>query len=345
MAEHGKVQGKRKRTRGLRRAARRAVRPHAYSHPVELRRKAVQLCLEEGFPVKQVARELGVGFSTLGAWVRRYRAQGEAGLQGKARPRSPRPQVAAAVKRQTVELKRRQPDFGIQKISQFLRRVLFLPVSRETVRRTLHAHQLLQKPRPKPQRNPPRPRFFERATPNQLWQTDIFTFRLGGKHAYLIGFLDDHSRYVVGLDVFRSQTAEHVLEVYRRAVAEYGVPKELHRSGPAVRQLAGHDPLRGRAPQGSRALPAESAPELGDVATLLTLFPRRGRSRPPVAAAPPAAPPHGPGHPVTATGALSVPNRPARLPQHGSHRGDSRQPRNSRQPAGRNFDCRMSRTQ
>ena len=227
MERNGEVRGKRQKTRALGRAARRAGRPHAYSHPVELRRKAVQLCLEEGFPVKQVARDLGVGFSTLGAWVRRYRAQGEAGLQGKARPRSPRPQVAAAVKRQALELKRRHPTFGIQKISQFLRRVLFLPVSRETVRRTLHAHQLLKTPRPTPRRNPPRPRFFERATPNQLWQSDIFTFRLGGKHAYLIGFLDDHSRYVVGLDVFRSQTAEHVLEVYRRAVAEYGVPKEM----------------------------------------------------------------------------------------------------------------------
>jgi hypothetical protein len=60
-----------------------------------------------------------------------------------------------------------------------------------------------------------------------MWQTDIFTFRLGGKNAYLIGFLDDYSRYIVGLDVFRSQTAEHVLEVYRRAAAEYGVPKEM----------------------------------------------------------------------------------------------------------------------
>jgi transposase-like protein len=66
----------------------------------------VQLCLEEGFPLEQVARELGVGFSTLGAWVRGYRAQGEAGLQAKARPRSPRPRVAAAVKRQAVALKR-----------------------------------------------------------------------------------------------------------------------------------------------------------------------------------------------------------------------------------------------
>jgi hypothetical protein len=31
----------------------------------------------------------------------------------------------------------------------------------------------------------------------------------------------------VGLEVFRSQTAEHVLEVYRRAMAECGVPKEM----------------------------------------------------------------------------------------------------------------------
>jgi transposase-like protein len=89
MEEHGEVQGKRKRTRALRTGPRRAGRPHASSHPFELRRKTVQLCLEEGFPVKPVARELGVGFSTLGAWVRRYRAQGEAGLQGKARARSP----------------------------------------------------------------------------------------------------------------------------------------------------------------------------------------------------------------------------------------------------------------
>jgi transposase len=95
MEEHGEVHGKRKRSLGLRRAGRRAVRPHAYSHPFELRRKAVQLCLEEGFPVAQVARDLGIGFSTLGAWVRRYRAQGEAGLQGEVRRQSPRPQVAA----------------------------------------------------------------------------------------------------------------------------------------------------------------------------------------------------------------------------------------------------------
>jgi transposase InsO family protein len=223
-----RVQGKGERTRPPRGAARRRKSPHPHSHPFEVRRKAVQLCLEESFPLQRVAREMGVGLSTLSKWVRLYREQGEAGLQPRRRRGGRgRPKVAAAVKTKVVELKRRHSDLGIQKISQFLRRVLFLPVSRETVRRTLHEQQLLPKRKPKPQHNPPKPRFFERSTPNQMWQTDIFTFRLGGKNAYLIGFLDDYSHYVVGLDVFRSQTAEHVLEVYRTAVAEYGVPKEM----------------------------------------------------------------------------------------------------------------------
>jgi hypothetical protein len=60
-----------------------------------------------------------------------------------------------------------------------------------------------------------------------MWQSDICTFRLGGQNAYLIGFMDDYSRYMTGLGLYRSQTAENVLEVYRRARGEYGVCKEM----------------------------------------------------------------------------------------------------------------------
>jgi len=60
-----------------------------------------------------------------------------------------------------------------------------------------------------------------------MWQSDIFTFRLGGRYAYLIGFIDDYSRHMVGLELYRTQTADQVLEVYRRAIGEYGVPKEM----------------------------------------------------------------------------------------------------------------------
>jgi len=68
--------------------------------------------------------------------------------------------------------------------------------SLETVRRTLHTEGLVETPRRKPAGNPSRPRFFERARPNQMWQN--FTFRLGGWNAYLLGHIDDYSRYIFG---------------------------------------------------------------------------------------------------------------------------------------------------
>jgi transposase InsO family protein len=108
-----------------------------------------------------------------------------------------------------------------------LKRMFFLSASPETVRKTLHDSSLMKAPPKKRQRNITRPRFFERSTPNQLWQTDIFTFRLGGRYAFLIGYIDDYSRYITGLELFRSQMAQNVIEVYRRAASEYNPPKEM----------------------------------------------------------------------------------------------------------------------
>jgi transposase InsO family protein len=202
-------------------------RKNRAAYPLEVRLKAVKLYLEEGMAPHLVSRELGIHTSSLFGWIKSYKTGGEAGLAPRRRGGGPTRRPASAIRQKITEVKRQNPTFGVKRISQWLRRVLFLPASPETVRRTLHRQGLMPKTRKKTPRNPPKPRFFERSTPNQMWQSDIFTFRLGGKNAYLIGFVDDYSRYVVGLDLFRSQTAEHVLEVYRTAVSEYGVPKEM----------------------------------------------------------------------------------------------------------------------
>jgi len=198
-------------------------------HPIELRRKAVQLLVEESLPRDLVAEELGVSAATLRIWLARYQEAGEAGLvRRRPCPGKHKSQLAPAVHQAIVGVKREHPTFGVRRIAQWLKRALFLPGSAETVRQTLHRHDLLPKTRPKPaKKNPRKPRFFERTTPNQMWQSDIFTFRLNGQNAYLIGFIDDYSRYLTGLGVYRSQTAENVMEVYRRAVGQYGVPKEM----------------------------------------------------------------------------------------------------------------------
>jgi transposase InsO family protein len=191
----------------------------------EERLRAVKLHLQEGFTIRLVAEEMDVSTHAVDKWLRLYREQGEEGL--KDRTPGPRPaRLPEPVRDKIIELKKADPSRGIKRISQLLKRVFFLKASSETVRQTLHREELIESP-PKPRRNLVRPRFFERATPNQMWQTDIFTFRLGGRYAYLIGFMDDYSRYLVGADVFRSQTAENVIEVFRVAMSEYNPPKEM----------------------------------------------------------------------------------------------------------------------
>ena len=190
------------------------------------RLKAVRLYLEEGFSRTLVCQELGASDCSLDKWLQAYRLAGEAGLQD--RPSGPRrPRLPAPITEKIVELKKENPAFGIKRISQLLRRCFFLPASPETVRQRLHDAELMSEPTPAKRRNMVRPRFFERATPNQMWQTDIFTFRLGGRYAYLIAFMDDYSRFIVGAGLFRSPTAEAVIEVYRVAVGEYQPPKEM----------------------------------------------------------------------------------------------------------------------
>ena len=78
MEGKSKGKGERKGTRRPGGVGRRVRRLPGHAHPSEVRRKAVQLCLEEGFPVPQVAGEMGVGRSTLTKWIRLYREQAEA---------------------------------------------------------------------------------------------------------------------------------------------------------------------------------------------------------------------------------------------------------------------------
>jgi hypothetical protein len=73
------------------------------------------------------------------------------------------------------------------------------------------------------------PQEFERALPNQLWQSDITYVDVpwSRKPLYLVAFLDDRSRYVVSFGLHVSQTAEIVLEALADGISKYGRPKEV----------------------------------------------------------------------------------------------------------------------
>jgi transposase InsO family protein len=193
----------------------------------EFKLRCVKLQLEEGLPFSLLSKEVGASADSIRSWVRAYRERGEAGLWDQVRSSGSRQKLPGPVREKIVAIKKQKPFFGVKRISHLLKRVFFLSASPETVRRTLKEESLIVPTLKKHSRNITRPRFFERATPNQMWQGDIFTFRLGGRYAYLVGMIDDYSRYMVGLELYRSQTADQVIEVYRRAVGEYGVPKEV----------------------------------------------------------------------------------------------------------------------
>jgi transposase InsO family protein len=125
-------------------------------------------------------------------------------------------------------MKQANPDWGCQRISDLLARGPALPASPSAVARVLHeaGYELEEVPtRP----HPDHVRSFERARPNQLWQTDLFTFVLKrqNRRLYLVVFLDDHSRFIVGYGLHASQSTALVLEVLRAGLTSHGTPQEI----------------------------------------------------------------------------------------------------------------------
>ena len=127
-----------------------------------------------------------------------------------------------------IMLKEANPDWGVERISAVLERGPTLGASPGAINTVLKewGYELREEPtRP----HPDKIRCFERAKPNQLWQTDLFTFVLKrqNQRVYLVAFLDDHSRFVVSYGLHASQSAALVMEVFRAGIASYVASAEV----------------------------------------------------------------------------------------------------------------------
>lgn len=187
---------------------------------------------QKGLTYKELSELYNVGTTTIQVWVKRYEARGLAGLEplpngSTARRLNAKAQAAEQV---VGEVLKADPEAGISKVQGAVFRHGFLSLARETVRRLLrkqgHGPQEVRfRRRNRPSRAA---RTFERANPNDLWQTDIMTFMLKGQYrVYVIGFLDDNSRFVTGWGLYRFQTTANVQEVFRAAIEKHGMPKEV----------------------------------------------------------------------------------------------------------------------
>lgn len=179
-------------------------------------------------PAGDFAALVGISKHTLYAWKKKFDTQGPGGLLDQPRGSKPGSRLPELTKRTILLLKQTNPDWGCQKISDLLLRGPALPASPTAVARVLHeAGYELEEVTTRP--HPDHVRHFERARPNQLWQTDLFTFVLKrqNRRVYLVAFMDDHSRFIVGYGLHASQSTALVLEVLRAALASYGSPAEI----------------------------------------------------------------------------------------------------------------------
>ena len=181
-----------------------------------------------GLPAGDFAPLVGISKHTLYAWKKQFDLHGPAGLMEQPRGVRTGSRLPEVTKRSILLLKQSHPDWGCQRISDMLLRGPALPASASAVARVLHeAGYELEEVTTRP--HPDKPRHFERARPNQLWQTDLFTFVLKrqNRRVYLVAFMDDHSRFIVGYGLHASASGALVLEVLRAAIGGYGPPEEV----------------------------------------------------------------------------------------------------------------------
>ena len=92
----------------------------------EIKLRCVKLRLEEGLPVSLLSKEVGVSKSAIHHWVKTYQERGEAGLRKPGVFSRNQKKLRGPVREKIVEIKKREPFFGVQWISHLLKRVFFL---------------------------------------------------------------------------------------------------------------------------------------------------------------------------------------------------------------------------
>jgi len=179
-----------------------------------------------GFIAREFAELVGLNKTTLYEWKRKFDEEGPAGLEDKQR--EGRSRLSDLTRRTILMLKKAHPEYGCERISYLLLRGPALAASPGTVAKVLQdaGYVLSEEPTHK---HAEFVRRFERAKPNQLWQTDLFTFLLKRQNVrvYLVAFMDDHSRFIVGYGLHMSQSAALTVEVLRAAIGSFGRPEEV----------------------------------------------------------------------------------------------------------------------
>jgi transposase InsO family protein len=191
-------------------------------------RVAVLKVVSQQLSVTTAAAECGMSRGHLHRLLRRYRDGGLDALERRSRrpltnPRRTPDAVRARIVELRTELTAHGFDAGPVTIAWHLNRAGCTAPSTSTIRRILHAAGLVvPEPRKRPRSSWIR---FEAAAPNELWQSDFTHWWLGdGSEVEIISWLDDHSRYLLGLTACARVAGDDVVARFTAAGDAHGWP-------------------------------------------------------------------------------------------------------------------------
>jgi putative transposase len=176
-----------------------------------------------------------VSRETILKWVRDYERGGRCleALFPKARSdkgtyKSLEPAIRLAVK----DLLKETPRITVPAVIRRLRHDKILPVEDELCPATLYRYLKHEKLR-KPNEEADDRRQFEAEYPNQIWQSDVMhgpyvTVGKRKRKAYLIAFLDDHSRFILHAEFYLNEQLETFRKALQQAVTKHGLCQKLY---------------------------------------------------------------------------------------------------------------------
>jgi transposase InsO family protein len=194
---------------------------------MDQRDEFVRLALMPGANKRELCWRFGISRSNGHKWLKRYLAQGRAGLVERSRrPRRSPTRTAEAVEGEVLRIREGSNNaWGGRKIARVMRKGATGAPAPSTITEILRRHGKLDQRRGE---HPGPYQRFERAQPNELWQMDFKgDFATGRGNCHPLTVLDDHSRYALGLEACATQqdqsTRERLISVFRR----YGLPDTM----------------------------------------------------------------------------------------------------------------------
>jgi transposase InsO family protein/transposase-like protein len=172
-----------------------------------------------------LCREFQISRPTGYKWLGRYEESGQAGNLDELsrRPMHSPNRTKETIERQVIQV-RQETGWGAKKVQKVMERDYGIEIGRMTVNRIFSRNGLLREE----DRHRPATKRFEMGAPNQMWQMDHKgPLAMGTRHCHPLSVLDDHSRYLIGLEAMEGPQIEPTQRALIGMFESHGLPEAM----------------------------------------------------------------------------------------------------------------------